>query len=124
MSVTVKGMQELDLALKQATPKVQKKLQRKATRAAAKIVAEKVRQYVPVRTGLLRSRIKVRALPRTRKNIVGARVVSKAPHAHLIEFGTVKMEARWPQFRAGKDSKQQVVEVYGSEMRRLLYELR
>lgn len=73
----------------------------------AEIMADKVREKVPVRTGLLKRNVITKILRRYAWNRAAPAIVAMnehpqlgAPHAHLIEFGTVKMAAR-PFFRPG-----------------------
>lgn len=61
----------------------------------ARLLANEMRARVPVRTGLLRSAIFSRRGRKGESPYAIAGVSGKkAPHAHLVEFGTVKMSAR------------------------------
>ena len=64
------GVQEVQKALKQFQPTLQKKLQRKATRKAGKPVLDTARARVPVKTGKLRKNLKLRAAKRKRSSTV------------------------------------------------------
>jgi len=64
---------------------------------AARFVRDEARALVPVRTGLLRSAIfasqgKPEKWPKGPSVIVGVNA-KKAPHGHLIEFGTARAPA-------------------------------
>jgi HK97 gp10 family phage protein len=65
----VEGMEEMKKKLATLEPAVRKKLVRKALRAGAKVVATQCKVDAPIRSGLLRSKIKVRAGKRKRNVI-------------------------------------------------------
>ena len=91
--VFMTGDKELDDALRQFVPKLQKKALRPVTRAMAKIVLIDARANAPHVTGELAKRLKVRALPRSRKS-QGHGVSALMPgsdvfYALFLEFQTV-----------------------------------
>lgn len=57
--------------------------------AAGKILRDEAKRRAPVRTGFLRSKITAK---KAGKN--GADIISAAPYAAYVEFGTSKMAAR------------------------------
>lgn len=89
----LEGLRELERGLKVLPGVVAQKVLQSALRAGAKVIAKEVDRRVPVRTGLLQSSIrvkKIRVRPRSKISVlfvVGPNV-RKAPHAHLVEFGT------------------------------------
>jgi HK97 gp10 family phage protein len=83
------GGHELDAFLQQVSVKVEKNILRAALRAGANEFKEDARQQVPVDEGDLRRSIRVST--RAKKGTVYAYLKAggrKAPHAHLVEFGT------------------------------------
>jgi HK97 gp10 family phage protein len=91
--VSLTGADELDYKLSQFRLGIQNKALRKGVRDAAKYVAERAKNSVPVDTGFTRKNIKVRAMKRTRRAVVGASVNSPFPASLPLEFGTQHMEA-------------------------------
>lgn len=65
---------------------------------AAMIAVREARSIVPVRTGKLRDAIFADYGDPTKPNVLVGVNYRKAPHAHLVEFGTVKTPAH-PYFR-------------------------
>ena len=85
-------------ALKNMPQKEAKKAARKGSRAGQKIVKPQVQADTPVRTGKLKSQIKVKSVRRSRK-YVGTRTMigqgTEAFYGGFVEYGTKKIEARW-----------------------------
>lgn len=111
------GFKELDALLKELPDEMAKKVLEQTVRAGGKIVLDAAKQKVPVRTGRLRNSLVIKkdsgAFRRfgSVKYLVGANLSARrgltAPHAHLVEFGTVKMSARpflEPAFQENKDA--------------------
>jgi len=71
-------------------PEVVRNQINEATSQTAMAVQAGAKARAPVRTGLLRRSIK-RSMDKRRG---AAKVRATAPHAHLVEFGTVRMSAR------------------------------
>lgn len=73
------GFPELDRKLKALEPKLQKKVLRQSIRAAMKPVLSAARSNAPVKTDTLKIRkyIKLAALKRTRRAVLGVEVVVK-----------------------------------------------
>lgn len=94
------GGRELDAFLQQLPVKAEKNILRAALRAGANEFKKDMQQNVPVDEGALRRSI--RTTTRTKKGTVYAAVKvggRRAPHAHLVEFGT-----KAHKIRAKKDS--------------------
>lgn len=99
--VTVKfDVRKLNRKLKTLEAKVEKKITRQALRAGAKVIAKEAKARAPVDTGMLRSKIKVWALKRSRKRI-GVLVGTSAKeytgdqfYGAFVEYGTSKMAAK------------------------------
>lgn len=107
VTVRVDGLRELGAKLQALGLDMTKDTARKATGVAAGLVAETAKARVPVKTGLLKSQIITKRIPpgqakglgATSMHIVTVRQGTKrrkgkmagvgAPHAHLVEFGTV-----------------------------------
>lgn len=90
--VTITGDSELDAALGQLMPTLQKKVIRQTTRKLAKIVADDAKQNAPSVSGTLARNIKVKSLPRSRSSqghgIVALIPGGEAFYALFLEFGT------------------------------------
>lgn len=85
----ISGGRELDAFLQTLTVKLEKNIMRSALRAGANEFKDQVKANVPVKSGKLRS--SVRVTTGTKRNVVFAYVKvggKKAPHANLVEFGT------------------------------------
>lgn len=95
--VVIEGMTELQKKL-DALPEAATAKLKQAILDGATNVAETAYVAAPVRTGRLRNSIDVV----TDNNGLDALVVVRAPHAHLLEFGTIKMAAQpflFPAYR-------------------------
>ncbi len=120
---TMSGVRELDKLLKKLPERVARNVVRGAVRKAGKVVETEMRTRAPVGpTGNLKAsigQIGVRQ-PDKRKVVrtVGALRGGgfKGYHAHLVEFGTVKMPAR-PFIRPAWDQTQgEALKVMGKEL--------
>lgn len=65
-SIVVTGIREIDRALKELEPKIQRKVLRQAMRSGMKLVLQDALMRVPVLTGLLKKNVKLRAMKRSR----------------------------------------------------------
>ena len=89
------GGRELDAFLQQVPAKVEKNIMRSALRAGANEFKKDMQANVPVDEGDLKKSI--RTSTRTKKGTVYAFVKvggRRAPHAHLVEFGTAAHKIR------------------------------
>ena len=137
ITAQLKGVQEVQKAIKQFQPTLQKKLQRKATRKAGKPVLDTARARVPVMTGKLRKNLKLRSVKRKRgSTVVGVSV--KTPERHVlgisesdpyyypsvIEYGSAKRNiSPRPYLRPALDqNKNNVRQIYASELKSLITE--
>jgi HK97 gp10 family phage protein len=68
-SIVVTGVKEIDRALKELEPKIQRKVLRQAMRSGMKLVMQDALMRVPVLTGLLKRNIKLRAMKRSRNRV-------------------------------------------------------
>lgn len=119
----IAGAKELDKAFKQLPRATAKSVLRRALKKAAKPTAVAAESLAPLGpTGNLRASIEVS--PRLKKSQrrggrpegVELYIGSTAPHAHLLEFGTVNMPAH-PFLRPAWDStKQRVLDAIESEI--------
>lgn len=102
----IEGAAELEKVLAQLPRQMGVRALFSALRKAANIIRDEAKSRVPVLTGTLKDNIVTKKLPERRSNsatvIVGSN--RKAFHAHLIEFGTVKMTPR-PFLRPAFDTK-------------------
>ncbi len=128
VNVTVTGDAEVDRKFAETFIFEARKLVRKASRAGAKELLKEAKARVPVRTGVLKKALKVRALKRSRFNKIspGARVIAGSPargpayYAHMVEFGTVRMRAR-PFLRpAMEETKAAVKAAFRDTLKELL----
>jgi HK97 gp10 family phage protein len=67
--LTIKGLKEVDRALKKLPGVIAKKVLRQALRKAMKPVRDEVKQDAPVDKGLLKSAVKVKAGKRSRNSV-------------------------------------------------------
>lgn len=76
LSLTVTGDRELQQALDAFIPRLQRKIVRRSARAAARPVLDTARALVPKDERQLERTLKIRALPRSRKNrdVIGVQV--------------------------------------------------
>lgn len=91
----ITGGRELDAFLQQVSVKVEKNILRAALRAGSNEFKKDMQQNVPVEEGDLRRSI--RTTTRAKKGTVYAFVKvggRRAPHAHLVEFGTAAHKIR------------------------------
>jgi HK97 gp10 family phage protein len=96
----LEGAKALERQLKALPDKVERQILRQAVTAAAKPVLEEAKAQAPVKSGALRTSLKVRAGKR-RKGSVGRQVVTKDGffkgeqfYGAFIELGTKFIEAR------------------------------
>jgi HK97 gp10 family phage protein len=107
-SFNIRGADDLARTLKELGPRLARKHGQKAVREGLKPVLAEARRLVPVDTGALKRSLRVRNKRSRRRDAVGAEVSATAPHAHLVEFGTVKM-APQPFLRVALDANRQEV---------------
>lgn len=101
ITVEIKGLRELDKALRELGAEVGAKTLRSALRDAAKPVLEQAQRDAPPDvTGNLRKQLKLRTSinrrgKRGRAEVARVRVgVTKVPYIAAIEFGTSRQEAK------------------------------
>ena len=89
-AIIVTGVKELDRALRNLEPKMQKKAIKKATRVAAKKVLAKTRSLTPKETGAMAKAFGVRAITRKIKKKTGVikQGVSKTGHRYKFAVKT------------------------------------
>jgi len=92
MRVTVSGDKELIALLEKTKTTTAKAAIRKGSRAGSKVVLAQAREEVPQRTGQLRSSLKVRALPRSRR-FIGTQVQMQVHYGSFVELGTKHQKA-------------------------------
>lgn len=134
ISFSILGVDPVKRALKLLPKRVAKKVIHQAMRPAMKEVAAKVKELVPVDTGLTRHSVKVRAAKRSRKGF-GINVQigegdykGQTFYAAFVEYGTVKMPAARFMLRsylAKRDAaKKECERLLGSLIRQELRALR
>lgn len=101
--IQIKGLAELQAALDTLPAKIQANIMRGALRAGAKVMATAAKDAVPVRTGNLKSTIRVgtrnqghTAMARIIAGRVGVKGKASGFYAHMVEFGTAahRIEAK------------------------------
>ena len=121
-SFEVKGLAELQKKI-EALGKQGKRIENRAIRAGAEIVAERMRQEVPVSNidhVHIRDDIKISGVRRSG----GIPHISVGPgeetawRAHFLEFGTVKMTPRPFISKAGELSRDKALEAIKQELRK------
>lgn len=108
-TASIKGLRELGEALQAKGEQMVKSTSKAATGVAAGLVYASAVARVPVETGLLKSQVITKRIPpgqasslgvtsmhivtvrQGRKRRKAGKETQSAPHAHLIEHGTVKM---------------------------------
>jgi len=123
VNTRIEGARELDKLLKRLPERVARNVLRRATTKAAKVIEEEIRQRTPVGpTGNLKASITQKGVRQPNKQNLTRRVGAfkggkfKGHHAHLIEFGTVKMSPR-PFIRPAFDTKKaEALKVMGEEL--------
>lgn len=112
----------LNEALKTLEDKLARKLSMKALRKAGRVIVKEAKLRVPVRTGLLKKSIALRAKQRRKRGspaiVVGT--TKDAPHAHLIERGHVQVGKRGKKFVAARPFLRPAFDTKHDEFVRLL----
>jgi len=122
-SIKIEGVKEVTIALHNVNKNVIAELRAGAIEGA-KIIADKARELAPMGpTGNLKKAIKYKEMPyKETSPIVSIAAVDrkKAPHAHLVEFGTVKSRAH-PYFRpAYRQMANRVKQIITEAMKRAI----
>jgi HK97 gp10 family phage protein len=119
-STRVEGLRALGEAMRGLTADMQGKVARAATNAAAQVVKKgtkaKIRSNPSIDSGSLLEAVIVKRVPPAQTDLTSEHIVTfrgrgkptnkkgqriaRAPHAHLVEFGTVSMPAE-PSLRPG-----------------------
>ena len=126
MALHIEGAKELEKQLAKLTKATAKNQTRKALKKAAEPLANAASSNAPVDDGDLQGSISVgtklnKAQAKIHRKVKGKDAVevfvgSSERHAHLVEFGTVKMSPQ-PFMRPAWESKQdQVLEDIGKEL--------
>lgn len=125
VTVEVKGLRELREKMRQLSTKVATKVAVSATGAAARVIKKKavtnITSNPSIDTGSLRASVITKKVPKSQAQVTSEHIVTvrgrgkpynkkgqkinRAPHAHLVEFGTVNMPAEpflRPAFDNGK----------------------
>lgn len=102
--IKVRGLRELDAALRLLPKNIEKRVLGNAIRAAGRVIAADAKTRVPRATGQLKRSIVVRAVRGGAGRAVVGFLKPRSRIAHLIEFGTRFMAAR-PFLRPALDTK-------------------
>lgn len=100
---------------------------RKALRDGAKLALDEAKSVVRVKTGKFRRSLTVRAMKRSRKSH-GYRVTQrdiqgkKQFYGAFQELGTKTIDATWQMRQAGKNVEDRAVDLYRSEIVRMIEE--
>jgi HK97 gp10 family phage protein len=123
----VSGLRELGEAMRELKKEVSQSIARSMTNAGAQVVKKaaiaNIQRNPSIDTGSLRDSVIVKKLPRSQSQLTSEHIVTvrgrgkiikrgkkkgqrqtEAPHAHFIEFGTVKMKAE-PFLRPALDQQ-------------------
>jgi HK97 gp10 family phage protein len=91
----IRGGRELNDFLQQLTPKIEKNIMRAAMRAGANVFLREARANIPVVEGDLRKSARVSTKSKGGRVSASLKLGGKkAPHAHLVEFGTKPHEIK------------------------------
>lgn len=104
-SVKVEGLKELEKALNELPKATGKNVLKRTSIKSLTPMIEEARSLVPIRSGRLRDSLKISTRLSKRQAGIARRRTDKSyfeiyagasslPHAHLVEFGTVKMRAQ------------------------------
>jgi HK97 gp10 family phage protein len=102
----IKGLDELRKRMEATEPAVRKKLMRKALRAGAKVIANQCKADAPVKSGLLRSKIKVRSGKRKRDTIRMLVAIGKKDFQGQTFYGGMVDRGHKTGKRGSKNRKQ------------------
>lgn len=137
-SIEVSGLRELGESMRSLSAKVSTRIAVSATGAAAGIVKKAtvstITRNPSVDTVSLRDSVIVKKLPKGQSQVTSEHIVTfrgrgkpynkkgqriaRAPHAHLVEFGTVNMPAE-PSLRPAFDTeKRRAVDVMADRLRK------
>jgi HK97 gp10 family phage protein len=118
----ITGAKELDRVLSELPKRLQRKVVTQALRAGAKPMLEEARNSIPVKSGLTKKDIKIRAIPAKESRapaIAIAGSLAKAGRAYIMRFlelGTSKMPAK-PFLRPAFDNNSaRSLEIVGKEL--------
>lgn len=90
--ITMTGNEDLKIAMKQLMGSMEPKEVKKVLLEGARIIRDDAKKRVRKKTGTLRKAIRAKAFRNSHKTTPGAFAAvdrKKAPHGHLVEFGTV-----------------------------------
>lgn len=132
-TLIITGDKQLNRKLNALVSAKAKQINRSALRKAAKTVLEKVKSAVPTKTGTLRRSLTVRAGKRSRKGPsyrVTQKETKKKFYGSFLELGftpagkkkSEKVPARWIVRQAGKDAESEAVDLYRSEIAKMIEE--
>jgi HK97 gp10 family phage protein len=86
----------------------------------ALVVRDEAKDLVPVRTGLLKSAIFAAYGDKEAPDVLVGVNHKKAPHSHLVEFGTVKMQAQPFMRPAITATRGKVIAIVADGMKKIL----
>lgn len=133
----VKGLAQLGAKMRGLSDKVNNRISGAATGAAGKVIKTRTIRNIQtnpsVDTGSLRDAVLVKKIPKSQTNLTSEHIVTfrgrgkpynkkgqkinRAPHAHLVEFGTVHMKAE-PSLRPAFDNgKEEALQAMVSKLR-------
>ncbi len=116
INVEVRGLKELEKALSEFTPQMEKKALRKAIGAAAKVFRNEARNNAPRKTGKLRRSIRSEVKKSSMFTYEGRVGPAKGMrYGHLVEFGTKPHEIVTKQKRMLANIKTGIV--FGRKVR-------
>jgi HK97 gp10 family phage protein len=85
----IAGGRELDAFLQTLAPKLEQNIMRSALRAGGKVFEAEVKANIPVIDGDLLASVRISTKAKKGRVTVSLKIGGKkAPHAHLVEFGT------------------------------------
>jgi len=120
-TLEMKGFEALDRKLRRLEKRAAKKVLKRGLRSGAKVIQREAKSRAPVLTGATRKSIRVRAMKKQKRGVVGISVrTSKFDnlftgdqyYAAFVEFGTSRMEAKpflEPAFEARKHEASETI---------------
>lgn len=134
VDIKLEGARELDRKLRELPRKLQRKVIRQALRAGMRPIHEAAKQNAPVATGLLKQSIKLRAMKRNRRGVIGVKIETEGGnfkgetfYGAFQEFGYRRgkrslgnnrkfIPGKHYMQRAAEDKKEQAVAIVSEHM--------
>lgn len=108
MEITVRGMRELDAAIRKATSKQLQAVARSAVAAAGKHIGRSVKAAAPRKTGLTRRKVYVRSWKRKGDYVAYGVQIGKQGWYKDVSFYAAFVEFGWKTGKRGSKNRKQI----------------